>query len=72
MMTYYEIHTKDDGEYYLYSIRSNKNDAIAEADEALKDDDEDYAEVREVTGDNVKVVYSKEKKQKGRRYDKIY
>lgn len=61
MMTYYEIHTKDDDEYYLYNIRSNKNDAINEADEALRDDDEDYVEVREVTGENVKVVYSKEK-----------
>lgn len=61
MMTYYEIYTKDDDEYYLYNIRSNKNDAISEADEALRDDDEDYVEVREVTGENVKVVYSREK-----------
>ena len=61
MMTYYEIYTKDDDEYYLYNIRSSKNDAINEADEALRDDDEDYVEVREVTGENVKVVYSREK-----------
>lgn len=61
-MTYYEIYTKDDDKYYLYNIRSNKNDAIIEADEALREDDEDYVEVREVTGKNVKVVYSKEKK----------
>jgi hypothetical protein len=63
MMTYYEIYTKEDDKYYLYNIRAGKNDAINEADDALRDDDEHYVEVREVTGENVKVVYSKEKKQ---------
>ncbi len=60
-MTYYEIYTKEDDKYYLYNIRAGKNDAINEADDALRDDDEHYVEVREVTGENVKVVYSKEK-----------